>query len=126
MNTPAPTNADLARLFFDVMARTITSSFSLRDATKRIREHRDSIAEVFQKEGNLQGLKIRWLSGNHRAVLEAILRDGVERTAEQAVKGDVATQRRKAFRGVPGSASAHTKPESTSPGWENAIRAQED
>jgi hypothetical protein len=36
-----------------------------------------------------------------------------------------ASQRRSAFRGVPGSAPAHTKPESTSPGWENAIRAQE-
>jgi len=125
MNTPTPTNADLARLFFDVMARTSTSSFSLRDATKRIREHRDSIAEVFQKEGNLQGLKIG-LTKKFYFILEDILRDGVEYTGDQAVKQDVASQRRSAFRGVPGSASAHTKPESTSPAWENATRAHED
>jgi hypothetical protein len=125
MNTPTPTNADLARLFFDVMARTSTSSFSLRDATKRIREHRDPIAEVFQKEGSLQGLKIG-LTKKSYFVLEGILRDGVEKTGDQAVKQDVASQRRSAFRGVPGSASANIKPESTSPGWENAIRAQED
>lgn len=125
MNTRTPTNADLARLFFDVMARTSTSSFSLRDATKRIREHRDSIAEVFQKEGNLQGLKIE-LPRKFYFVLEDILRDGTEKAGDQAVKQDVTSQRRSAFREVPNSASANIKPESTSPGWENAIRAQED
>jgi phosphatidylserine/phosphatidylglycerophosphate/cardiolipin synthase-like enzyme len=126
MHTPTPTNAELARLFLDVMARTSASHLTLREATKRIREHAGSIAEVFQKEGSLQGLKIRWLSREFHSVLEDILRDGVEKTGDRAVKEDVAGQRRRAFLGIPGSASAHTRPESTSPGWENAIRAQED
>ena len=126
MQPQPPTNAELAALFLDVMARTSASHFTLREATRRIREHAGSIAEAFQTEGSLQNVKIRYLSRDHHAVLEKILRDGVEKTAEQAVKGDVASQRRKAFRGIPGSASAHTKPDTTSPGWENAIRAQED
>ena len=126
MKTNTPTNAELAARFLDVMARTSASHFTLREATRRIREHPGPIAETFQTEGSLQSLKIRYLSRDHHAVLEKILRDGVEQTAEQALKRDMARQRRKAFRGIPGSASAHVRPESTSPGWEDAIRAQED
>jgi len=117
-----PTNAELAAKFIEVVSRTSVSSMTLKETRNQILDCPEIIAEAFEKDGNLGGIKIPRLYKKFYPILEDILRNGIEEAGEKSIKQDIAKMRSKQFKGIPGSASAHVKPESTLPSWDDGIK----
>lgn len=114
------TNDELARQFLDVMSRTSLNTVALRSACAQIRRASGSIPEAFVQHGSLSNFHIPMLPAKFYPVPECILAVGVERTSELVIKKDVSQLRARAFVGIPDSANAHVRPDSTSPGCEDA------
>ena len=115
-------NAELAKMFFDVLISTSTNHTVIAEQKRLIEICPQSIAEAFAARGTLEGFKIRRLYAKHYPLLEMILRDGADRAKEVATQSDVAIQRSRQFKSIPGSSSAHVRSDETSGDWDNAVK----
>jgi len=115
-------NAELAKLFFEVTMRTSLNPHVLVEQRRLIENYPVNIAEEFAKAETGGEVKISYLHKKHYRVLEAILRDGVERATASSMTRDAAWHRRWQFEGVPGSGDAKGKPPETTGSWENGVK----
>lgn len=122
MKPAIPSNIELAKMFFDVLIRTSTNHKTIVEQQRLIEHCPKNIGEAFAIHGALKGFSIPRLFTKYYPMLEIILRDGVDKAAEAVVRNDVASQRRRQFKGIPGSSSAHVRSDETSGGWDDAIK----
>jgi hypothetical protein len=115
-------NAELAKMFFDVLISTSTNHTITAEQERLIEDCPQNIAEAFAARRTLEGFKIRRLHAKYYPLLEMILRDGTGRAKEIAIQSDVAKQRSRQFKGIPGSSSAHVRSDGTSGGWEDGVK----